>query len=47
MPRYAPVLSDQQIADVLTFIRGAWNNNTPPVPVEEVSKLRKATQAAR
>ncbi|SAK45198.1 cytochrome c, class I [Caballeronia pedi] len=47
MPRYAPVLNDQQIADVLTFIRGAWNNNTPAIQVEDVTKMRKATQAAR
>ncbi|SAK44376.1 gluconate 2-dehydrogenase (acceptor) [Caballeronia hypogeia] len=47
MPRYAPVLSDQQIADVLSFIRGAWNNNTPAVQPDDVAKLRKATQAAR
>jgi alcohol dehydrogenase (quinone), cytochrome c subunit len=47
MPRYAPVLSDQQIADVLTFIRGAWNNNTPAVQLDDVTKLRKETQAAR
>lgn len=47
MPRYAPVLSDQQIADVLTFIRGAWNNSTPAVKTEDVVKMRKATQAAR
>ncbi|SAK54673.1 cytochrome c, class I [Caballeronia fortuita] len=47
MPRYAPVLNDQQIADVLTFIRGAWNNNTPAVQAGDVSKMRKATQAAR
>jgi mono/diheme cytochrome c family protein len=47
MPRYAPVLSDQQVADVLTFIRGAWNNNTAAVQTEDVAKMRKATQAAR
>jgi len=47
MPRYAPVLNDQQIADVLTFIRGAWNNNTPAVQPDDVAKLRKSTQAAR
>ncbi|BBQ01793.1 cytochrome c (plasmid) [Burkholderia sp. SFA1] len=47
MPRYAPVLNDRQIADVLTFVRGAWNNNTPAVQAEDVAKLRKATQAAR
>ncbi|WP_277183119.1 cytochrome c [Caballeronia sp. BR00000012568055] len=47
MPHYAPVLSDQQIADVLTFIRGAWNNNTSAVSVDDVAKLRKATQVSR
>ncbi|SAL42890.1 gluconate 2-dehydrogenase (acceptor) [Caballeronia peredens] len=47
MPRYAPVLNDQQIADVLTFVRGAWNNNTPAVQADDVAKIRKATQAAR
>ncbi|MDR5856517.1 cytochrome c [Caballeronia sp. LZ062] len=47
MPRYAPVLNDQQIADVVTFIRGAWNNNMPAVQPEDVAKMRKATQAAR
>jgi len=47
MPRYSPVLNDQQVADVLTFIRGAWNNNTPAVQAEDVAKMRKATQAAR
>ncbi|SAK50845.1 cytochrome c, class I [Caballeronia temeraria] len=47
MPRYAPVLNDQQVADVLTFIRGAWNNNTAAVQAEDVTKMRKATQAAR
>ncbi|WP_175945492.1 cytochrome c [Caballeronia sp. BCC1704] len=47
MPRYAPVLNDQQIADVVTFIRGAWNNNMPAVQPEDVAKMRKATEAAR
>ena len=47
MPKYAPVLDDQQIADVLTFIRAGWNNNAPAVQPEEVAKLRKSTQAAR
>jgi mono/diheme cytochrome c family protein len=47
MPKYAPVLDDQQIADVLTFIRAGWNNNAPAVQPEDVAKLRKSTQAAR
>ncbi|SAK85458.1 cytochrome c, class I [Caballeronia fortuita] len=47
MPHYSSVLSDQQIADVLTFIRGAWNNNSQRVSVDDVAKLRKETQAPR
>ncbi|KIG10724.1 cytochrome c [Caballeronia concitans] len=47
MPRYAPVLNDQQIADVVTFIRGSWNNGMPAVKVEDVAKMRKSTEAAR
>ncbi|WP_109476277.1 cytochrome c [Paraburkholderia sp. C35] len=45
MPKYAPVLNDQQIADVLTFIRAGWNNGAPAVTASEVAKLRKATHA--
>ncbi|WP_133645375.1 cytochrome c [Paraburkholderia flava] len=47
MPKYAPVLNDQQIADVLTFIRAGWNNHAPAVSAGDVAKLRKSTQAAR
>ncbi|MGV7243347.1 c-type cytochrome [Caballeronia sp. M23-90] len=47
MPKYAPVLSDQQIADVLTFIRAGWNNGAPAVAPADVAKLRKSTQAAQ
>jgi alcohol dehydrogenase (quinone), cytochrome c subunit len=43
MPKYAPVLSDQQIADVLTFVRAGWNNGAPAVSADEVAKLRKVT----
>ncbi|MEQ5843147.1 cytochrome c [Paraburkholderia acidicola] len=46
MPKFAPVLSDQQIADVLTFVRAGWNNHAPGVTAAEVAKLRKSTQAA-
>jgi mono/diheme cytochrome c family protein len=47
MPKYAPVLNDQQIADVLTFVRGGWNNGGSAVTAGDVAKLRKSTQAAR
>ncbi|WP_322104174.1 cytochrome c [Paraburkholderia sp. J41] len=45
MPKYAGVLTDQQIADVLTFVRAGWNNGAPAVTPEAVGKLRKATTA--
>jgi mono/diheme cytochrome c family protein len=41
------VLNDQQIADVLTFVRAGWNNGAPAVTAEDVAKLRKSTHAAR
>ncbi|PRY04436.1 cbb3-type cytochrome c oxidase subunit III [Paraburkholderia sp. BL25I1N1] len=44
MPPYAKVLNDQQIADVLTFVRAGWNNGAPAVESSEVAKMRKATQ---
>jgi alcohol dehydrogenase (quinone), cytochrome c subunit len=47
MPKYAPVLDDQQIADILTFIRGGWNNAAPAVGASDVAKLRKLTHAAQ
>jgi mono/diheme cytochrome c family protein len=42
MPQYAKVLNDQQIADVLTFMRGGWNNGAPAVAASDVEKMRKA-----
>ncbi|WP_371028489.1 cytochrome c [Paraburkholderia sp. RCC_158] len=43
MPKFANVLTDRQIADVLTFMRTGWNNRAPAVQPLEVTKLRKAT----
>ncbi|KWZ38115.1 alcohol dehydrogenase [Burkholderia savannae] len=47
MPKFAHVLTDRQIADVLTFMRAGWNNGAPAVRPADVAKLRKATQASR
>lgn len=47
MPAYADVLSDKQIADVLTFVRAGWNNQAGGVGAAEVAKMRTRTQAAR
>ncbi|QGZ63082.1 cytochrome c [Paraburkholderia acidisoli] len=46
MPRYADVLDDQQIADVLTFIRAGWSNGAPAVSPKAVGDLRKLAAKA-
>jgi mono/diheme cytochrome c family protein len=33
-------LTDQQIADLLTFVRGSFGNNSGPVTPEQVKKVR-------
>ncbi|POR47941.1 mono/diheme cytochrome c family protein [Paraburkholderia eburnea] len=44
MPPYRDQLNDQQIADVLSFIRAGWNNRAGAVGAGDVAKLRAATQ---
>lgn len=46
MPPHGPQLKDQEIADVLTYVRGAWGNAAAGVTVEAVSRLR-ATEKDR
>ena len=41
MPSFAWKLSDQQVADVLTYIRNAWGNAAPPVSAGDVSQQRQ------
>jgi mono/diheme cytochrome c family protein len=36
-------LTDEQIADVLTFIRAAYGQQSPPVTAAEVKTVRAAT----
>lgn len=40
MPALA-TLSDQEIADVLSFVRSSWGNQAPQVRVSDVSRVRK------
>ncbi len=40
MPPYSLTLTDQQMADVLNYVRTSWGNNAPPVHGEEVSANR-------
>jgi len=37
-------LDDQQLADVLTYVRSAFGNQAPAVKVEDVKKVREATK---
>jgi alcohol dehydrogenase (quinone), cytochrome c subunit len=43
MPQFRQQYSDQQIADVVTFIRNGWGNQAPTVTAARVAELRKTT----
>jgi alcohol dehydrogenase (quinone), cytochrome c subunit len=43
MPQFRQQSSDQDIADVITFIRNGWGNQGPAVTAAQVGKLRKTT----
>jgi mono/diheme cytochrome c family protein len=40
MPPFGPLLSDQDMADLLTYIRSNWSNKSGPVTADEVKKAR-------
>ncbi|MGI4860697.1 MAG: c-type cytochrome [Janthinobacterium lividum] len=41
MPDFAGRLTDQQIADVVTFVRQSWGNKASAINVGQVAKIRK------
>jgi mono/diheme cytochrome c family protein len=41
MPAYAKKMSDQEIADVTTYIRNSWGNAASPVTPAQVAKARR------
>ncbi len=43
MPQFRVQLTDAQIADVLSFVRGAWGNSAQAVSADQVKKLRPVT----
>ena len=45
MPPQGSVLSDQQIADVLTYVRDSFGNKASPVTPDQVKAIRDAEQA--
>src|SRR5450631_1771069 len=41
MPPFGAALKDQEIADVLTFLRNHFGNKASPITVAQVSKIRE------
>jgi mono/diheme cytochrome c family protein len=41
MPAFGWLLSDQEVAAVLTYIRNSWGNNAPAVSAGDVAKARR------
>ena len=42
MPAFGWRLSDAELADVLSFIRGSWGNHAAAVSHDEIGRVRKA-----
>jgi len=42
MPPFATVLSDEQVGQVLSYLRASWGHHAPPVSTLEVSRYRGA-----
>jgi mono/diheme cytochrome c family protein len=42
MPNFRATATDAEIADVATYVRGAWGNEASPVSPEAVAAIRKA-----
>jgi mono/diheme cytochrome c family protein len=40
MPSFAWKLTDRQVADVATYVRGSWGNHASPVSADKVSHIR-------
>lgn len=45
MPAWQAALDDEQVAQVLTFVRQAWSNHEPPIRTEQVRELRAESVA--
>ena len=42
MPQFSWILTDDQVAAVVTYIRNSWGNSAPPVNTGDVHKARQA-----
>ena len=47
MPYFRQLLSDDEIAEVITYIRSAWGHNASGVSTAQVSEVRAATDPSR
>ena len=45
MPSFAWRLNDQEVADVVNFIRSSWGNRSGPITAEDVAKLRRPVRS--
>lgn len=45
MPAFGPVLSDEQIASIASYIRNNWGNDFGSISIEQVTQLRTGQQA--
>jgi mono/diheme cytochrome c family protein len=46
MPPFRAQLSDQEIADLATYVRSSWGNKAPVVGAEAVATMRAHTDPA-
>ena len=44
MPAWGAVLSDEEIAEVTTYVRTSWSNDASAISAEEVARVRRATE---
>jgi len=40
-------MTDEEVASVLTYVRGSWGNNASAVSVEDVARVRAATESRK
>lgn len=45
MPDFSERLSDEQVAQLATFVRSGWSNDAPAVSAKEVQKVRESLSA--
>ncbi len=47
MPSFARTLSDEDVAQILTYVRNSWGNAAPAVSAADVASARKEMQSAK